>query len=177
MLMDMCMDSSEESWAVKNIAEQPLEDHLSLWIAVLRKSFPALSCTTISPHILYVFLHETNTSEAYQAMRTGISATLRSTDKLLLPIHCEAEGSHPEGHWTLLVLESSGKVRYYETMNEENDVCLRRARELVQALGLSPDLVKRENKFRQQGSDCGWWVMHYCEFEVRKSAMEGWGGL
>ena len=60
-------------------------------------------------------------------------------------------------------------------MNDENGVCLRRAHELVQAVGLSPDLVKRENKFRQQGSDSAWRVMHYCELEVMNQALEGWG--
>ena len=136
MLMDLGMDSSGESWEVKNMADEAFEDHLSLWIAMLRRSFPALSFNTISHQILDVFFHESKSSEAYQAMRRGISATLRSADKLRLPVHCEDEGSHPEGHWTLLVLESSGEVRYYATMNEENDVCLRRAHELVEAVGL-----------------------------------------
>ena len=84
-------------------------------------------------------------------MSRGITDTLSSAGKLLLPIHCEPQEEHPEGHWTLLVVNSSGNVKYYETMNKENDVCLRRAKQTVEAVGLSPDLVVRENKFRQEG--------------------------
>ena len=108
---------------------------------------------------------------------------LRPSDTLFLPINCPiwgpegSESAHPDGHWTLLVLESSGQVRYYETLDEINGVCLERAREITAAAGLKPELVKRQNAFRQAGVDCGWWAMHYCEVEVRENGLGGCGLL
>ena len=79
----------------------------------------------------------------------------------------------------MLAIEPPPAVRYYETMDKANEVCISRAEQLLEALGLSPELVKsvpeRSNKFRQVGEDCGWWVLHYTEAEVRNKALEGWG--
>ena len=95
------------------------------------------------------------------------------------PVHCPQNADHPAGHWVLLVFEPPHTVRYYETMDKANEVCFSRVEQLLEALGLSPGLVssvpERSNKFRQVGEDCGWWVLHYTEAEVRNKALEGWG--
>ena len=173
MLLDICQNSAEVSWEIERLKDQPVNDHLSLSIAILRRTFPLQRFRTIVPQTLHVFHNEAKDSDSYKALRRGINEALRSSDKLFLPIHCPPtwvpEGSetpHPDGHWALLVLESSGQVRYYETLNEENGVCLQRAREITAAAGLNPELVKRQNKFRQAGTDCGWWVLHSVEVEV-----------
>ena len=103
-----------------------LEDHMSLWIAMLQRSFPALSFSTVRHQVLYVFFREANTSERYKALCTGFKDTLRSFGKLLLPIPCEPQEGHAEGHWALLVIEAGGNITYYDTMNEATDVCLKK---------------------------------------------------
>ena len=84
-------------------------------------------------------------------MSTGFKDTLRSSGKLLLPIHCEPHEGHAEGHWALLVIEAKGKITYDDTMNKENEGCLKRAKEFVEAVDMNPDLVVRGNKFRHTG--------------------------
>ena len=84
-------------------------------------------------------------------MSTGFKDTLRSFGQLFLPIHVEPQEGHAEGHWTLLVVKAKGKITYYDTMNEENEGCLKGAKEFVEAVDMNPDLVVRENKFRQTG--------------------------
>ena len=84
-------------------------------------------------------------------MSTGFKDTLRSFGKLFPQIHCEPQEGHAEGHWTLLVIEAKGNNTYDGTINEENGACLKRAKDFVEAVDMNPDLVVRENKFRQQG--------------------------
>eukprot|EP00959_Pyramimonas_sp_CCMP1952_P110196 2305621-Pyramimonas_sp.AAC.1 len=65
------------------------------------------------------------------------------------------------------------RIRYYETLDTVNEVCQERALLLLQAI--FPDLsgkslvsaLTRHQVFRQAGTDCGYWVMHYLELEVR----------
>ena len=96
----------------------------------------------------------------------------------MFPIHCPQSDEHPDGHWTLLVLEScsegSVSLRYYDGLNEPNGVCLSRAKKLVEWHGLEQE-VERVNTFRQDGDDCIWWVCHYAELESRAYNREGWG--
>ena len=66
-------------------------------------------------------------------------------------------------------------MRYYDTLEEPNEVCLSRASDILSALDLSPDVPTCSNKFRQKDTECGWWVMHYTEAEVRRDNGEGWG--
>ena len=42
MLMEIGMGSSESSWDIQKVGLEVLEDHMSLWIAMLQRSFPAL---------------------------------------------------------------------------------------------------------------------------------------
>ena len=151
MIMEIGMDSSDSSWDIQKVGLEVLEDHMSLWIAMLQRTFPALSFSTVRHQVLYVFFREAKTTERYKTLSTGFKDTLRSSGKLFLSIHCEPQEGHAEGHWTLLVIEAKGKITYYETMTEESEGCLKRAKEFVEAVDMNPDLVVRENKFRQTG--------------------------
>ena len=70
--------------------------------------------------------------------------------------------------------ESPLKVRYFETLDTPNDVCLLRASKLLKICGLDPK-VERTNIFRQSGDDCTWRVLHYVEVEARLQHDEGLG--
>ena len=124
MLMVIGMDSSDTSWDIQKLRTEVLEDHMGLWIAMLQRSCPALSFSSVRPQVLYVFLREAKTSKRYKALITGFKDILRLFGKLLLPIHCEPQEGHAEGHWTLLVVGAKGKITYYDTMNEVNEMCL-----------------------------------------------------
>ena len=73
------------------------------------------------------------------------------------------------------------RIRYYETMNNANEVCQERGLLLLQVLfpTLSPNALvtalTRTQLFRQVGTDCGFWVMHYLELEARRLSGEGGG--
>ena len=65
-------------------------------------------------------------------------------------------------------------VRYFETMDKVNEVCLRRANQLLDWFGVKAR-AERTNIFRQNGEDCVWWVCHYAEVEAREAHSEGLG--
>ena len=66
------------------------------------------------------------------------------------------------------------KVRYFETLDTANEVCLSRANKLLEICGLDA-VAERCNTFRQSGDDCTWWVLHYVEVEARLQHDEGLG--
>ena len=65
-------------------------------------------------------------------------------------------------------------MRYYDTLNTPNEVCLSNARKLLGWLEVDKP-VERTNIFRQVGDECVWWVLHYAEVEARESHSEGLG--
>ena len=108
-------------------------------------------------------------------------ASVLEPGRHLFPVHCPQCAEHPDGHWTLLSLErkddeSPLKVRYFESLDKANEVCLSRAKKLLQCCGVEA-LLERCNTFRQSGDDCVWWVFHYAEVEARMEHGEGLGGL
>ena len=65
-------------------------------------------------------------------VKADIQAYAMRLGKHLFPVHCPQQPEHPDGHWTLLSLEkafdeSPLKVRYFETLDTPNGVCLMRA--------------------------------------------------
>ncbi|CAK0878069.1 unnamed protein product, partial [Prorocentrum cordatum] len=60
------------------------------------------------------------------------------------------------------------RIRYYETLDTVNEAIFPdlSGKSLVSAL-------TRHQVFRQAGTDCGYWVMHYLELEVRGLSGEG----
>ena len=104
-------------------------------------------------------------------MEAEVQVSVRTCGRHLFPVHCPQQPEHLDGHWTLLSLEkavdeSPVKVRYFETLDTPNDVCLMRASKLLKICGLDPK-VERTNIFRQSGDDCTWWVLQHVEVEAR----------
>ena len=52
MLMEIGMDSSDSSWDIQKVGLEVLEDHMRLWIAMLQRTFPALSFSTVRHQVL-----------------------------------------------------------------------------------------------------------------------------
>ena len=106
-------------------------------------------------------------------------ASVLEPGRHLFPVHCPQCVEHPDGHWTLLSLRrnahsAEASVRYFDGMNTPNEVCLRRANQLLEWLGVKAR-AERTNTFRQVGEDCVWWVIHYAEVEAREEHSEGLG--
>ena len=178
MLQDVGMPSSEASWPLLKCGREPEGSDVSLWFAVMRQTFNKLSFEHYLPEFLtnLYAAAEDKTSELYSRLSSGLRAAVSSAPLHFFPVHCPESPEHPDGHWTLLVLEGLGNVRYYDTLAELNEVCLARAAVVLEALGVSTK-PERSNRFLQQGVDCGWWVLRYAEAEVRKAAQEGWGAV
>ena len=107
-----------------------------------------------------------------QKFEAEVRASVRSPGRHLFPVHCPQQPEHPDGHWTLLSLEKADdesplKVRYVETLDTANEVCLSRANKLLDICGVDAK-AERCNTFRQSGDDCTWWVLHYVEVEARQ---------
>ena len=68
------------------------------------------------------------------------------------------------------------KMRYLETLDKANEVCLRRANKLPHCCGVEAS-AERCNTFMQSGDDCVWRVLHYAEVEARVEHVEGLGCL
>ena len=78
-------------------------------------------------------------------------------------------------HWTLLALRKKGvevEVRYYDSLPALHPGCLRCAGVLVKCLGLEATLSRR-NVSRQTGIECGLFVCHYLENEMRDFCGQG----
>ena len=120
---------------------------------------------------------EMENEELRKKLEAEVQWSVRSCGRHLFPLHCPQQPEHPDGHWTLLSLEkkfeeSPLKVRYFETLDTPNEVCLSRANRLLQCFGVEAS-AQRCNIFRQSGGDCTWWVLHYAEVEARLQHDEG----
>ena len=83
---------------------------------------------------------------------------------LLVPIR----GVEPE-HFTLLAVSKSDKieVRYYDSLNQKHQDCLRKAGFVLKILGIQCEAISQFNESRQKGVDCGFFCCHYLEDEMR----------
>ena len=81
------MDSAEAAWPLEKLEKQPEGDHLSLWVALLSRSFPALSLRTFPPHALEeVFVAcEDKTSQKYLSLSLGLRDTVSQAQLTLNP--------------------------------------------------------------------------------------------
>ena len=117
--------------------------------------------------------------EMRKKLGAEIKRSVRTAGRHLFPIHCPQQDEHPDGHWALLSLETSKdeavvNVRYFDTLDTANEVCLSRANKLLRMCEVDAK-VERTNIFRQSGDDCTWWVLHYAEVEARLQHDEGLG--
>ena len=125
--------------------------------------------------------------ERQEKFEEGIRKALVRFEKVFFPIHCPQSTDHKDGHWTLLVVQAKEagetlqepKVRYYDSLDLPNEVCLSRADQLLSAALPQKDALWRHKSFdwrqahRQSGTECGFWLMHFLELEVRQLAGEG----
>ena len=160
---------------------KPEGSHIQLWMTLLEQVFTEL--TGYNVDLLEGLLSEEMEKEENKEMRkkleAEVQASVRSCGRHLFPVHCPQQPEHLDGHWTLLSLEKADdkspvKVRYFETLDTANEVCLSRANKLLKICGLDAK-AERCNTFRQSGDDCTWWVLHYAELEARLQHSEGGG--
>ena len=149
-----------------------------MWMALLEQVFPELITYNIEL-LECLFSEDVEYEEMRKKVKPEIQASVKRPGRHLFPIHCPQAAEHPDGHWTLLSLEKRDveaplQVRYFETLNEANEVCVRRAHQLLRIIGEHAE-VERTNAFRQSADDCGWWVLHYAEVEARLHHDEGLG--
>ena len=150
--------------------------HIQLWLLLLEQVFPKLM--SYSPELLHIFFSESVEDEcARNKVQSEIRNSILESGRHLFPVHCPQSAEHPDGHWTLLSLErkeNEVSVRYYETLDKVNEVCMSRAKQLLEFFGVEAE-VERTNTFRQVADDCVWWVCHYAEVEAREAHCEGLG--
>ena len=154
------------------------DEHLRMWHVVLRSTFPNANFKWFDPSIYLHRLFSDPTLEL--TLQEGIRRAFQKVDLLLFPLQCPESDDHPIGHWTLLAIERTediqkSLVRYYETMNDMNEICFSKALKILSILDLPQDGFDRCNKFRQKSDECTEVVMHYVELEIRHIAGEGWG--
>ncbi len=152
-------------------------EHVKHWGVLLSWTFPEASVRMYEPDLyLRNLLSADLPTEDKERLQSGLRMSFKKFSVHLFPLHCEVSTEHPSGHWTLLVVERAqegpARVRYYETLDKMNEVCEKKAREVLSVLGL-PEEVQRSNEFRQVGDECTEWVMHYMELEVRAAGGEG----
>ena len=154
------------------------DEHLRMWHVVLRSTFPKASFKWFDPSIYLHRLFSDPTLEL--TLQEGIRRAFQKVDLLLFPLQCPESEDHKLGHWTLLAIErgeeiQKSSVRYYEPLNDMNEICFSKALKILSILELPQDGFDRCNKFRQKSDECTEVVMHYAELEVRHIAGEGWG--
>ena len=82
--------------------------------------------------------------EIRKKLEAEVQASVRTRGRHLFPVHCPQQPEHLDGHWTLLSLEkavdeSPVKVRYFETLDTANEVCLSRASKLLSICGVDAE--------------------------------------
>ena len=147
--------------------------HVSLWATLLSVNFSTLSFRVFNPDQLLVF-RDSKDGPELERLAEGLRRAQSRNKRCFFPLHCRRTPEHPDGHWTLLSVDSDGAFRYYGTMNEFSSECFELAETVLAALQLGQRVV-RTNNFRQTGVDCTRWALHYLESEVRELNKEGWG--
>ena len=114
------LDVLESAFAEKMMQkDNPDDSNIQLWMVLLEFSFPRLSFCTYAPQLLHTFFEESKSksSEAFQRISESLKQSMSRFQLNLFPIHCPQSDEHPDGHWTLLAIESDNgedKVRYYD---------------------------------------------------------------
>ena len=115
-------------------------------------------------------------------LKDNLELAAQGTPLILAPIHCPVSVAHPQGHWTLLAIqtkkdEATPEVRYYESLEIMNDICFSKAVKLCGLFDIPEHSVIRTNHFRQKEDECTEVVMAYMESEVRNLNGESFGAV
>ena len=87
---------------------------------------------------------------------------LQEVELLLVPIW--GKGSGPQ-HWTLLSIEGK-KAEYRDSLRPLHQSCLANANKMLEALGI-PYVENVVNNAVQSSDECGWFVCHWIEEQLR----------
>ena len=145
---------------------------IQMWSVLLEHTFSQASFYTWSPDSMYVYFQrlKDQDEEGRGLLADAFRRSISRYEKVFFPLQCpEGTASHESGHWTLLVVQAmedgvrleEPRVRYYETMNDANEVCQERGLLILQVLfptlGTSAlaTALTRCQVFRQVGTDCG----------------------
>ena len=100
----------------------------------------------------------------------------KKSEVTLVPIY----GLHPE-HFALLVLRKKGekgdevKVNYYDPLQKLHQHCKSNAEVLLEILDIDHEIQHQANVSRQKETECGWFVSHWLEEEMRAYSGQGRG--
>ena len=109
--------------------------HVQMWIALLEQVFPELIGYNVE--LLEVLMPEDMESkELRKTLEAEVQESIRRKGRRLFPVHCPQQPEQPDGHWILLSLErrddeSPMVVRYFDTLDVANEVCVSRANKLL----------------------------------------------
>ena len=87
---------------------------------------------------------------------------LQEVELLLVPIW--GKGNGPQ-HWTLLSIEGK-KAEYRDSLRPLHQSCLANANKMLEALGI-PYVENVVNNAVQSSDECGWFVCHWIEEQLR----------
>ena len=76
---------------------------MSLWMALLSRSFPALSLRSFTPVVLEEVFSACpdKTSQKYMSLSLGLRHTVSQGQLTFFPVHCPQNAEQPAGHWVV----------------------------------------------------------------------------
>ena len=161
------------------IADKLTDRHIMLGHWVIQRDLPgAKGHYLVPPQIVWTFHKAAVDGEAGPELREKAADVMKkrfSRSGLLgVPI-CEAD------HWTLLCFRKSAtgvQIKYYDSLKNVQADCWRVAKMIVQML--DPELEMPSDKsnasVQSNGVDCGVYLLHYWEMEIRRFEGYGWVG-
>lgn len=197
LLMEIGIDGRSEATveALKVKDKEAADQHVDLYAAIVRWSFGLLESSKVqyvelilsrlvleddlqSPQGPYI-LQPKDEVVAQKRLRI-LRKMLSLSEVMVMPVY----GQGPR-HFTLLVLRKreggAVEVSYYDSLHVLHGDCLRNAKALCELLAVSAEVL-RINTARQTGVDCGFFVCHYLEenircFDGQGMATQGWPDL
>ena len=159
--------------------EMLADRHISLGHWIIQRDLPgARGHFLVPPLIVYTFHGAATNGEDHdevpEMMNKAAAVIKRRFDRtglLGVPI-CQAV------HWTLLCFRrcaSGASVRYYDSLKTPQEDCLKIAQQIVELVMPGTLLTAKSNASVQSNSvDCGVYLLHYWEAEIRRHEGFGW---
>ena len=97
--------------------------------------------------------------EAIPAMKEYCTQVMRTAGAVFVPVY----GDNPCHHWTLIVilLGSVCTVNYMDSLPDEHPQCRKHASAVLSILLPDKTLRAREGTEKQEGDDCGFWILAF----------------